>query len=213
MKLTKFAHSCVRLDDGDRALVIDPGIFADTETALRGADAVLITHEHPDHVDEAAVRTAAADDPGLTFWAPASVAGKFDDLADRFTVVEPQQDLQVAGFDVRTFGGQHAVIHPLVPVIPNIAYLVNGSVLHPGDSFTVPPASVETLLLPLHAPWSKISEVIDFAVAVRAPRIHQIHDALLNDIGRSFVEANVSRLTALYGCMYEYLSTGQVREL
>jgi L-ascorbate metabolism protein UlaG (beta-lactamase superfamily) len=213
MRLTKFAHSCVRLDDGDRALVIDPGILADTETALRGADAVLITHEHPDHLDEAAVRTAALANPGLTFWAPASVAKKFDDLADRFTVVGPEQDLQVAGFGVRTFGGQHAVIHPLVPVIPNVAYLVNGSVLHPGDSFTVPPAPVETLLLPLHAPWSKISEVIDFAVAVRAPRIHQIHDALLNDTGRAFVEANVSRLTALYGCAYEYLSTGQVREL
>jgi glyoxylase-like metal-dependent hydrolase (beta-lactamase superfamily II) len=213
VKLTKFAHSCVRLDEGDRALVIDPGIFADTETALRGADAVLITHEHPDHVDEAGVRTAAVADPGLAFWAPASVVAKFDDLADRFTVVEPQQEWQVAGFDVRTFGGQHAVIHPLVPVIPNVAYLVNGSVLHPGDSFTVPPSPVETLLLPLHAPWSKISEVIDFAVAVRAPYIHQIHDALLNDTGRSFVEANVSRLTALYGCTYEYLSTGQVREL
>ena len=132
MKLTKFAHSCVRLDQGDRALVIDPGIFADTETALRGADAVLITHEHADHVDEAAVRTAAVADPGLAFWAPASVVAKFDDLADRFTVVEPQQDLQVAGFDVRTFGGQHAVIHPLVPVIPNIAYLVNGSRPSPG---------------------------------------------------------------------------------
>ena len=205
----------MRLDEGDRALVIDPGIFADTEPALRGADAVLITHEHPDHVDEAAVRTAAVADPALAFWAPAAVVAKFDDLADRFTVVEPQQELQVAGFGVRTLlDGQHAVIHPLIPVIPNVAYLVNGSVLHPGDSFTVPPSPVETLLLPLHAPWSKTSEVIDFAVAVRAPYIHQIHDALLNDTGRSFVEdVSDERLAALYGCTYEYLSTGQVREL
>ena len=213
MKLTKFAHSCVRLDDGDRALVLDPGVFADTETALRGADAVLITHEHPDHVDEAAVRTAAAANPELAFWAPASVVRTFGDLADRFTVAEPQQQLRVAGFDVQTFGGQHALIHPLVPVIPNVAYLVNGSVFHPGDSFTVPSVPVETLLLPLHAPWSKVSEVIDFAIAVRAPQIHQIHDALLNEIGRSFVEAHVSRLAGLYGCSYTYLATGQVREL
>jgi len=213
MKLTKFAHSCVRLDDGDRALVFDPGIFADTETALRGAEAVLITHEHPDHMDEAAVRTAAAANPGLAFWAPASVVAQFGDLADRFNAVEPQQQVEIAGFDVRTFGGQHAVIHPLVPVIPNVAYLVNGSVFHPGDSFTVPSEPVDTLLLPLHAPWSKISEVIDFAIAVRAPQIHQIHDAMLTDAGRAVVEANVSRLTGLYGCTYTYLATGQVREL
>ena len=35
MQLTKFTHSCVRLDDGDRRLVIDPGVFSEVETGAR----------------------------------------------------------------------------------------------------------------------------------------------------------------------------------
>jgi L-ascorbate metabolism protein UlaG (beta-lactamase superfamily) len=63
--LTKFSHSCVRFDDGDRSLVIDPGTLSETDVALDGAGGVLITHEHPDHFDVDAVRSAAAADPRM----------------------------------------------------------------------------------------------------------------------------------------------------
>ena len=49
MQLTKFTHACVRLDDGNRSLVIDPGVFSEVEAALDGVSTVLITHEHVDH--------------------------------------------------------------------------------------------------------------------------------------------------------------------
>ena len=121
----------------------------------------------------------------------------------------------MAGFDVRTFGGQHAVIHPLVPVIPNVAYLVNGSVvLHPGDRSRCRLRRSRRFCSRCTRLRSKISEVIDFAVAVRAPQIHQIHDALL-ERHRAFVRRGERESTGrrFYGCIYEYLSTGQVREL
>jgi glyoxylase-like metal-dependent hydrolase (beta-lactamase superfamily II) len=51
VRLTKFVHSCVRLDYDGRALVIDPGVWSEPQ-ALVGVDAVLVTHEHLDHVDE-----------------------------------------------------------------------------------------------------------------------------------------------------------------
>ena len=58
MKLTKFTHACVRLEKDGRVLVIDPGHFSETEEALAGAEAVLITHEHADHMDVDAVLAA-----------------------------------------------------------------------------------------------------------------------------------------------------------
>ena len=49
MRITKFGHACVRVQGDGGVVVIDPGVFTDP-AALEGADAVLITHEHPDHV-------------------------------------------------------------------------------------------------------------------------------------------------------------------
>ena len=199
MQLTKYKHSCVRLDDGDRTLVIDPGMFSDLDAALDGADAVLVTHEHADHLQPDRLRAAARAEPRLQIWAPAPVAASLADLGEQVLTVEPQQTFQAAGFTVRTFGGQHAVIHPIIPVIANVGYLVDEAVYHPGDSLIVPPVPVETLLLPVSAPWSKVAEVIDFAISVRAPRAYPIHDAIVADIYHSLLAGTLVPIAAQFG--------------
>src|ERR1700759_1667338 len=122
MLLTKFTHSCVRITDDDRALVIDPGMFSEVETALADVSAVLITHEHADHVDADRLAAAAQQNADLRVWAPKSVgdqlAGK-PGLADRLTAVGPGEEFTAGGFPVRTFGGQHALIHSSIPVVSN----------------------------------------------------------------------------------------------
>ena len=65
MRFTKLEHSCVRLEKDGAVLVIDPGTFADATAALDGATAVMVTHEHPDHLDADAIR-AAMSRPTLT---------------------------------------------------------------------------------------------------------------------------------------------------
>jgi L-ascorbate metabolism protein UlaG (beta-lactamase superfamily) len=207
MRLTKYTHSCVRLDDGGRALVIDPGTFSETQLALDGVHAVLVTHEHADHLDAPALLAAGKADAALRVWAPAPVAELLASLGDRVTAVGAGESFEAGGFAVRAFGGLHALIHPLIGApVANVGYLVDGSVYHPGDSFMVPPVPVETLLIPIHAPWSKISEVIDFTVAVRAPRAFQIHDAYLSDVGGALVDRLVGTVGATYGTTYTRLA-------
>jgi L-ascorbate metabolism protein UlaG (beta-lactamase superfamily) len=205
MRLTKFSHSCVRVDNGSYGLVIDPGVLSEAREALIGASAVLVTHEHPDHVDVEALREAAGANPALRIWAPSSVSGQFVDLGDRVTTVSVGETFEAAGLSVQTFGGQHALIHPTVPVVANIGYLVEGLLYHPGDSLIVPTAPVDTLLAPIHAPWSRVAEVIDFVVSVRAPRAFQIHDALLNERGVQFTEAHVDRIGGWHGTEFRHL--------
>lgn len=213
MQLTKFTHSCVRFDDGDRSLVVDPGVFSEVTAALDGAAAVLITHEHPDHLDVEQLRQAAQRDPRLQIWAPEPVAAQLSDLGEQVTTAAPGQAFDAAGFGIRTFGGQHALIHPTIPVIPNVGYLIEDTVFHPGDSLIIPPAQVGLLLAPIHAPWSKTAEVIDFVVSVRAPKVVGIHDGLLNDIGRGFAVNHVSRIGGEHGSEYKPLAPADTLDL
>lgn len=210
MELTKYAHSCVRLVEGHQSLVIDPGNLGDTAEALSGVHQVLVTHEHPDHVDVDPLLAQAAADPDLRVWAPASVAQLLAALGDRVVTVEPNATLQIGEFEVRTFGGQHALIHPQIPVVANVGYLVNETVYHPGDSLVVPPVRVATALAPIHAPWSKVGEVIDFVIGVRAAQVHQIHDGLLNEVGLKMAAGHLGRFASAYGGEFTLLERGDI---
>ena len=75
---------------------------------LHGAAAVLITHEHVDHVDDAAVRSALTADPGLQLWASATVASQFGEFGGRVHAVHHGDAFTVAGFDVHVYGAEHA---------------------------------------------------------------------------------------------------------
>src|SRR5579863_3408687 len=162
MQLTKLGHACVRLEKDGGVLVIDPGGFSG-DSALDGADAVLVTHEHFDHVVPDSLRAALAASPGDTFTA--------------------------AGFDVHVYGAEHAVIHPDIPTIANVGFLVDGEVFHPGDSYTVPEDPAGTLLLPGSGPWHSYAEMIDYAREVAPRRGFVIHEALLSETGLAVLEA------------------------
>lgn len=207
MQLTKFTHSCVRFDDGDRSLVIDPGVFSEVDAALDGASALLVTHEHFDHLDRDKVRAALKANSRLRLYAPHPVVAQLD-VGEQAVAVQAGSGFEAGGFPVTAYGGQHALIHPAIPVVANLGYLIGG-VYHPGDSFTVPPAPVSVLLLPSVAPWSSGREVIDFAIAVRAPRVHQIHDHIATDVYAGIVEGHVTRIAAPFGVTFEHLDTGR----
>jgi L-ascorbate metabolism protein UlaG (beta-lactamase superfamily) len=217
MELTKFGHACVRIADGDRRLAIDPGVFTDVAQALADIDAVLITHEHADHVDVDKLAAAAGQNPALRVWAPQAVADQLagnQQLSERVTAVGPGQSFIAGGLQVRTFGGQHALIHSSIPVVANVGYLVGDAVYHPGDSYVVPNAEVEAVLVPINAPWAKVAEAIDFTISVRAAKAFQIHDGLLNDAGHGIYESQLGRVGQLYGVTsFQHLDAGESTHL
>ncbi len=214
MELTFHGHACVSLslsDAGD-TLVIDPGTFSDTTSALTGATAVLITHDHFDHVDVPAVVELLRSTLDVQVWAasPSATALLEDGApADRVHEVKPGQVLDVAGARVTVGGGDHAVIHPEVTRASNVTYLVEAdgaSVYHPGDS-NDPPAELpedglDVLLVPVSGPWVKLGEAVDFARSVPAATVVPIHDALLSELGHSLTARWLD--TARLGGHYTY---------
>ncbi|MFE2974897.1 MBL fold metallo-hydrolase [Streptomyces sp. NPDC059258] len=210
LTLTKKTHSCVRIEKAGRVLVIDPGGFSEDDAAL-GADVVLVTHEHPDHFNEARLRAGLEANPAAEVWTLRSVAEQLSAaFPGRVHTVGDGDAFSAAGFDVTVHGELHAVIHPDLPRITNVGFLVDGSVFHPGDALTVPERPVDTLLLPVMAPWSKISEVIDYVREVKPRRAIDVHDALLTDLARPVYDHQIG---ALGGADHSRLAPGGTTEL
>jgi L-ascorbate metabolism protein UlaG (beta-lactamase superfamily) len=220
MQLTFHGHACVSLDLPDgRTLVIDPGTFSDTAAALTDATAVLVTHDHFDHVDVPAVAELLASAPGVQVWAtgPAATALREGGAPEQQVhEVTPGQVLDAAGARVTVGGGDHALIHPDVPRAVNVTYLVEvdgHSLYHPGDSF-VPPAAqpeagLDVLLVPVSAPWLKMEQAIDFARSVPARVVVPIHEVFLSDAGHAMAARwlDTSRLGGEY--TYSRLAAGE----
>ncbi|MGW4852139.1 MBL fold metallo-hydrolase [Streptomyces sp. NPDC004288] len=210
MKLTKKSHACVRLEKDGRTLVLDPGMFTE-EDAVLGVDALLVTHEHADHFDEGRLRAALDANPAAEIWTLRSVADRISAaFPGRVHTVGHGDAFTAAGFDVQVHGELHAVIHPDIPRVTNVGYLVDGAVFHPGDALTVPDHPVDTLLLPVMAPWNKISEVIDYVREVRPRRAYDIHDALLTDLARPLYDRQIGELG---GAEHARLASGASAEL
>lgn len=178
MKLTKYEHSCVLVDDGDARILIDPGTFSTGFEALTGLTGVLVTHQHPDHLDLERVPALLERNPSASVYADVGSAEKLSAAGISVTAVSKGDRLDL-GVRVDVHGELHAVIHPEIPLVPNVGYLVGGRFFHPGDSFTPPDVPVEILGLPTAAPWQKLSEAIDFLRAVAPSVVVPIHEALL----------------------------------
>ena len=212
MILTKLGHACVRLERSGTTLVIDPGMFTESD-ALLGADAVLITHEHFDHFVEAQLRAALEADPALHVWTNRSVAAQLDGVRRRVTVVGEGDAFEVGGVAVTVHGEWHAVIHPDIPRVGNIGFTVDGRLFHPGDALTVPPHPVDTLLVPAGAPWSKASEMIDYVRAAGPGRALAIHEAVLSDAGRQLYGRLLGEGGPGTGTPYRQLAAGEQLDL
>jgi L-ascorbate metabolism protein UlaG (beta-lactamase superfamily) len=208
MRITKHGHACVRLEHDGQVVVVDPGMFTDPD-AVDGATAVLVTHEHPDHLDLDRLRRTGA--PVFTTEAVRTQIADGDAaVAERVQVVSPGEQVDV-GLPVTAVGEQHAVIHEELPRIKNTGYVVDlggTRVYHPGDALTPAGGPVDVLFLPVHAPWSRVGEVVDFAREVGAPRSVAIHDGLLNDAGLAVVGRTLTQLLEARGLGYERLEPG-----
>jgi L-ascorbate metabolism protein UlaG (beta-lactamase superfamily) len=189
MRITKFTHSCVRLEDTGRVLVIDPGIWSEAG-ALIGADAVLVTHEHVDHID--VLRLAGL---GVPVYAPAEARIDTLGLGLDITRVGAGETFDAAGFSVRAVGGRHAIVVDGRPDCANLGYIVEESAYHPGDSLFVPDAAVRTLFVPLQASWLKTAEAVEFVRSVRPEITVPIHEGQVNKRGLRSLTHNLAEST------------------
>lgn len=216
MQITYLGHACLLLQYPSARLLIDPGCFS-RYAGVTGLDAVLITHQHPDHVEPDALGDLLAANPEAALYADPDTVALLAERGIEATETRAGERFTVGDVTVTPAGFQHALIHEYVPRIANAGLLLTSdgepSVFHPGDALDADPASqVDVLALPLSAPWAAIRDTIAFVRRIRPAVVIPIHDALLSDIGRAGYLGHVSQFGADGGIEVRDLVDGEPGE-
>lgn len=222
MKIRHLLHSCLLVEAAGLRLLVDPGAFSPEAAKQTHLDAVLITHQHPDHVDPEALAVILAVNPRAEVIAEPETAEEIAPIvaqAPGERVVLPLAAGQAhvlarrsdddggdtadgAGLRIRAHGGRHAIIHPDIPRVGNVGYVletiaagggdeserasgprlgITGDSLEPVEAFH----GIDALAFPVVAPWSKMRETIDFLREVRPVLALPVHDAVASPEGRA----------------------------
>jgi L-ascorbate metabolism protein UlaG (beta-lactamase superfamily) len=192
MQLTHLGHACLLVETDGTRILFDPGVFSHGFEELTDLDAIVITHQHTDHVDVERLPVLLEANDGAQLLVEPETCADLRAAGIEATAFHTGDEADVAGVPLRAIGSQHAVIHPDIPRVGNVGVLVgtsisdggSGLLLHPGDSYDAAPA-VDVLALPLWAPWSKVAEMVEFMRAVSPPIAVPIHENPLLPAGRA----------------------------
>jgi L-ascorbate metabolism protein UlaG (beta-lactamase superfamily) len=198
MQLTHFGHSCLLAEFGKTKILFDPGTFAHGFEGITGLSAILITHQHPDHIDVSRLPALLDGNRDAVLYADPQTTAQ---LGEPCRAVHVGDDLAIEQLNVRAVGGRHAVIHPEIPVIENLSYLVDDGehrarLMHPGDALFVPEEPVDVLATPAAAPWMKISEAVDYLRAVAPQRAVPIHQGVVAPEARGIYYSRLTEMTS-----------------
>ena len=179
-------------------MLFDPGTFAHGFEGITGLSAILITHQHPDHVDVGRLPSLLEGNQDAALYADPQTTAQ---LGDPCRAVHVGDELQIGELTVRAVGGRHAVIHPQIPVIDNISYLVGDAghaarLMHPGDALFLPDEPVDVLAAPAAAPWMRIAEAVDYLRAVAPARAVPIHQGIIAPDARGIYYGRLTEMTS-----------------
>jgi L-ascorbate metabolism protein UlaG (beta-lactamase superfamily) len=187
MRITKYGHACLLVEEGGAKLLIDPGIWNPTPD-VSGLGAILITHEHQDHMNLTQIRAVLGQNPDAVVYTHEAVGRLLDEAGIAYTPIAEGETVAVKGVSVQSFGHDHAPIYGPSPC-RNTGYLIGERLYVPGDALhDVPNRQVEVLALPTGAPWMKLAEAIDYAKKVNPKTVFPVHDAIYTeDVQRGLI--------------------------
>jgi L-ascorbate metabolism protein UlaG (beta-lactamase superfamily) len=211
MKITKHGHACLEVVLDSQTLILDPGSYTEELASLGNVVAVVITHKHDDHCDDAKIAKIKKDNPAVQIFGTSEVAARLSGMD--VTTVYHGDYYEVGGFKLEFFGDMHQIIHQSIPLIQNTSVLVNGDLYYAGDSYTPPDVKVKALACPTSAPWLKIGDVMDYIKEIKPAICFPTHNALLSQLGHDLNNSRVKQVTEEHGGKFVYLEAGQSLEL
>lgn len=197
MRLTHLGHACLLLESTGQRILIDPGSFSrfDDVTDL---DAIVITHQHADHVDLDRLPALLEANPQAHLYAEPETVNALTGQGIGAQATAAGEAIGIGGLTLTPVGDRHAVIHDRVPRVGNLGVVLSArgepTVFHPGDAYDADPGvPVDLLAVPLNAPWCAVKETIAFVRRIAPGAVIPIHDALLTPAGRGMYLRHVGQ--------------------
>ncbi len=212
MIIRKFLHSCILIEESGSRLLIDPGEFSFIEGRLKPEDfpqihTLLLTHEHSDHFFPEALKTIiAAGRPHCITHARLAELLRAEGIKSEILGV---QGKTISGpFTIEGVEAPHGAL-PITPP-PNMGFLINDAILHPGDSlkFSIE-RPLEILLLPIVAPWLTLKEAVETAIRMRPKIVIPIHDAIIKDFMLTRMHRMCEKALGEAGIAFRPLALGE----
>lgn len=211
MKVTKLEHATLVLELDGKTLIVDPGFYTRPMDGYQNVVAVVVTHNHDDHVHESQIDRILADNPDALILGTQDVALR---LATREVSAVQHGDFhQIGPFSLEFFGSMHIEIHRSIPLIQNCGVFINNTLFYPGDNYVTPDRRVKYLACPASAPWLKIGDVMDYLADVKPENCFPTHNIHLSDWGNQLNNGRIQAVTEEFGGKFAFHLPGDSFEL
>lgn len=208
MKITKYEHSCLDITDNKTRIIIDPGKFSKSLTNYANIDAIVISHIHSDHFDKTVIESIVQANPTTQIFTVKQVKDELLNHANVKTVVAGDI-IKIKDINLSFFGGQHEFYSEF----ENIAVMIDDTVFHPGDSYTIPDKQFKVLAAPASAPWLRVRDACDYIASCKPKIALPIHDILLSPEGKEIHYQILKEVCEEHNISWQVLEPGQSIEI
>lgn len=186
MNITKYNHSCLVFEQDGYRILFDPGnmTFAEGKVKpedLAGAQAMVITHIHPDHYFVENIRQILAVNT-MPIYTTEEVSKALHKEGIKSTVWQAGQHY-LGPFKLQALDVVH---EPLLdsPIPQMLGFVINDKVLHPVDSMEdalLKYNGIELLIMVTMAPFANELRIAGFVDKLQPKQILPVHDGYVKD--------------------------------
>lgn len=208
MKITKYLHSCLLVEEQSKTILFDPGIYTFEANVfppekINKLDYILITHEHPDHCYLPFIKSLTNNFPNVRIITNASVSALLK-----------KEGVKTAG-KLPDFIRINEIPHEkVIGANPpsNIQFTIFNKLSHPGDSYHINNSSA-ILALPIQAPWGSFTQALGIAVNLKPSFILPVHDWHWKDEARRNFYIRAGEYLKQFNINFCALETGETIKL